>query len=110
MRQIALAAPFAGCAQSPDQIAARSVSPTLYGHLSCQQLNMEAQRVNNRLAQLTGAQQSRANRDATMTAVTLLLFWPAAFAIGAGSDHADEIAQLRGEAEAIAHAARARGC
>jgi hypothetical protein len=44
-----------------------------------------------------------------MTAVALILFWPAAFAIG-GNDQSPAIAQMRGEAEAIQSAAVARGC
>jgi len=44
-----------------------------------------------------------------MTAVALILFWPAAFAIG-GNDQAPAIAQMRGEAQAIQSAAVARGC
>ena len=106
----AAALALAGCATSPDQITASSVSPALYSGMDCRQITAEAQRINSRLANITGAQESRANRDTAMTAVTLLLFWPAAFAIGAGQDHAAEIAQLRGEAEALSHAARARGC
>ena len=109
---IATAAALAltACAPSPDSIEASAVSPTLYTGQSCAALNTEAHRINSRLAAVTGAQQSRASRDTAMTATAIILFWPAAFFIGAGQDHAAEIAQLRGEAEALAHAARARGC
>ena len=106
----AAALALAGCATSPDQITPSSVSPALYSGQSCAALNTEAHRINSRLAAVTGAQQSRASRDTAMTATAVILFWPAAFFIGAGQDHAAEIAQLRGEAEALAHAARARGC
>ena len=101
---------LAGCATSPDQITASSVSPTLYSGMTCPQMRAEAQRINARLATVTGAQESRANRDTAMVAVGTLLFWPSLFFVGQGQDHAAEIAQLRGEAEALAHAARARGC
>ena len=114
MRPIILAAAaalaLAGCATSPDQITAASVSPTLYSGLDCRQITDEAQRINSRLANITGAQQGRANRDTTMMAVGTIVFFPALFFVGLGQDHAAEIAQLRGEAEALSHAARARGC
>ena len=114
MKKLALTAIAAitltACAQSPEQITAASVSPSVYTHMDCRALNIEASRINNRLNAVTGAQKSRADRDATMTAVSLFLFWPAAFAIGAGQDHSAEIAQLRGEAEAISHAALVKGC
>ena len=106
----AAALTLAGCATSPDQITASSVSPTLYSGMTCAALNTEAMRVNDRLADLTERQARAANSDAVMTAVSLVLFWPAAFFIGSSGDHASDIARLRGEAEAIATAARQRGC
>jgi hypothetical protein len=105
---ITLAA-LAGCATAPDQIAASYVSPTAFAGMSCAALNVEAQRLNAKLASATGEQAQQADNDAAMTAVALILFWPAAFFIG-GDDQAPAIAQMRGEAEAIRAAARARGC
>ena len=101
---------LAACAQSPDSIEASAVSPMLYAGQSCAALNAEALRVNDRLGDLTGRQARAASNDAAMTAVSLVLFWPAAFFIGSSGDHANDIARVRGEAEAIAAAARQRGC
>ena len=56
-----------------------------------------------------GQQQATADGDAAMTAVALILFWPAVFLIG-GNDQSPAIAQMTGEAEAIRAAAIARGC
>ena len=106
----AAALTLAGCAQSPDSIEASAVSPMLYAGQSCAALNAEALRVNDRLGDLTGRQARASSNDAAMTAVSLMLFWPAAFFIGSSGDHANDIARLRGEAEAIATAARQRGC
>jgi len=98
-----------GCAAAPDQIAAAYVSPTAYTGQTCGQLNAAAVQLNARLASATGQQAQQANSDATMTAVALILFWPAAFWIG-GNDQGPAIAQMRGEAEAIRAAAIQRGC
>jgi len=100
---------LAGCATAPDQIAAAYVSPTAYSGQTCSQLNAAAVRINARLMTATGQQAEQANNDAAMTAVALVLFWPAAFWIG-GNDQAPSIAQMRGESQAILDAAISRGC
>ena len=100
---------LAGCATAPEQIAANYVSPTAYSGQTCSQLNAQAQQLNARLATATGQQTQQANNDAAMTAVALVLFWPAAFWIG-GNDQGPAIAQMRGEAQAIQSAAIAQGC
>ena len=100
---------LAGCATAPDQIAAAYVSPTAYTGQTCGQLNAQAQHLTARLESATGQQAQQANSDAEMTAIALILFWPAAFWIG-GNDQSPAIAQMRGEAEAIQSAAIARGC
>ena len=101
---------LSACAPSPERIEASSVSPALYTGQTCAALVGESVRISRRLEELTGRQTQAANHDTAMTAVSLILFWPAAFFIGATGDHATEIARLRGEAEAVASAARARGC
>lgn len=100
---------LSACATAPEDIAPTYVSPAGYSNLSCQQLNAEAAQLNSRLAAATGQQAQKASNDAAMTAVSLILFWPAAFFIK-GDDQAPAIAQMRGEAEAIRAAAVRKGC
>jgi len=100
---------LSACAKSPDNIVASSVSPVLYQNLDCNSLNVEAHRINDRLNQLTGRQREAATQDSTLTAVSLILFWPAAFFIG-NEDHEAEISRLRGEAEAVSYAALSKNC
>jgi starvation-inducible outer membrane lipoprotein len=100
---------LAGCATAPDQIAAAYVSPVAFSGQTCAQLNAQAQQLNARLATATGQQTQQASNDAALTAVALVLFWPAALFIG-GNDQGSAIAQMRGEAQAIQAAAVARGC
>ena len=106
---IAAALTLSACAQSPDSIAPVYVSPVAYSGYSCAQLNAEAARINARLSTATGQQNQQSDNDAAMTAVALILFWPAAFWIG-GNDQSGAIAQLRGDAEAVNAAAIARNC
>jgi hypothetical protein len=109
---LALAATLAltACAQSPDEIAAAPVSTATYSSMSCRQLQAEAVRLNNDVARLTGQQQKKATTDAVAMGVGMVLFWPALFALGAGSDVGPQLAQAKGQAEAIQAAARQKGC
>lgn len=100
---------LSACATTPQNVAASYVSPSQFSNLNCNQLNSEARRINAALVAATGRQQQAASNDAAMTAVSLLIFWPAAFFIK-GDDNAGELSRLKGEAEAINAAAQSRGC
>ena len=45
-----------------------------------------------------------------MTTVSLLLFWPAAFAIQGDNANTQALAQAKGQRDAIHQAALAKGC
>lgn len=100
---------LSACATAPEAVAPSYVSTTAYSGMSCRALNAEAQNVSRALAAATGRQQQAASNDAAMTAVSLILFWPAAFFIK-GDDAAPELARIKGEAQAINAAAKAKGC
>jgi hypothetical protein len=97
------------CATEPSAVAPTYVSANAYSDYSCSQLNSEAEIVSSQLTAATGRQQAAADNDATMTAVSLILFWPAAFFIK-GDDASPELARLKGTAEAINRAAVHKGC
>ena len=78
--------------------------------MSCGAMNAEAGRINQRLAIATGQQEKAASNDAAMTAVSLILFWPAAFFISGDKSTAADLSRLKGEAEAVRSAAMQRGC
>lgn len=78
--------------------------------LSCNQLRDEAQRVSDRAATAAGEQTKARGRDAAMVGVSLLVFWPAAFFIGGDRGSARDIAQLKGEMQAIQQANTAKHC
>lgn len=101
---------LSGCATNPNQISAAYVSPVLYENLSCKQLAAEAQRVSNAAAAATGAQSNQASKDAVMTTVGVVLFWPALFFIGGDKGGAAEVARLKGEMQAIEQANIQKNC
>jgi outer membrane murein-binding lipoprotein Lpp len=101
---------LAGCATNPNQISASYVSSVPYQNYSCEQLATEAQRVSNAAGAATGAQSSQASKDAVMTTVGIVLFWPALFFIGGDKGNASEIARLKGEMNAIEQANITKNC
>ena len=106
----ALVGSTAGCASKSEDIAAAYVSPTSYQSLTCAQLGEEAQRVSARASQAVGVQNKKAADDATATAVSLILFWPAAFLIKGDKASAAEVARLKGEMQALEQANTAKKC
>lgn len=101
---------LSGCATSPKDIAPAYVSPILYQNLSCEQLAQEAARVSQAAAVANGAQSSQASKDAVMTTVGVVLFWPSLFFIGGDKGNAAEVARLKGEMQAIEQANISKNC
>ena len=100
---------LAACADSSNKIAASYVSPLVYQDYSCSQLAAEIGRITARVAEVAGVQDEAASDDAALMGVGLVLFWPALFFL-AGEDKEDELAQLKGEMEALEEAAIEKDC
>jgi hypothetical protein len=107
---IALGLTVAGCATRANDISAAYVSPIQYQSYTCAQLQEEAARVSARAAVASGAQDQKANNDAVATGVGVILFWPALFFIKGDAASAQEIAQLKGEMDAIEQANIQKKC
>jgi hypothetical protein len=104
------AAPLAGCATKPSDIAPTYVSPVPYQSMSCNALRGEAQRVSTAAAAAVGRQSRQANTDAAMVGVSLILFWPAVFFVGGNKTDAAQVAQIKGEMQAIQQVSDAKQC
>lgn len=98
---LALAALLSGCATSPKNIEASYVSPVPYQKMSCTELKGEAERVSNAAAVATGRQSQQAGNDAAAMTVSMLIFWPAVFFVGGDKGNAVELANLKGQMDAI---------
>ena len=114
MKSITVAALCAGtilsaCATAPGNIQASYVSPMTYSAYNCDQIREENLRVTSRVQEVSGAQQSRANRDTAAMTVGLVLFWPALFFMANG-DQKDELARLKGEYDALQIASTQKQC
>ncbi len=101
---------LAGCATRAENISAAYVSPVQYQNFSCAQLQEEAARVSARAVVASGAQDQKATNDAVATGVGVVLFWPALFFIKGDAASAQEIAQLKGDMEAIEQANIQKKC
>lgn len=102
---------MAGCATSPDKIAAQSVSTVPYEQYNCQQIGAEIDRVNRRASELHGNLQKTASNDNAQMAVGMLLFWPALFFLeGGDGPEAAEYGRIKGEREALEKVAIKKEC
>jgi hypothetical protein len=101
----AILALLAACARQPGDIVAASVPTDPYMQMSCQSLAVERDGKETRLGTLSGEQEETANRDAAWMAMVHI-----PVASMANGDHADEIADLKGQIAAIDQAAQAKSC
>ena len=97
------------CATSPANISASYISPIQYSGYSCDQIRMELGRVSDRVREVTGQQQNKANNDKIAMGVGLVIFWPALFFM-MGGDHKEELASLKGQYDALSTAGNLNNC
>jgi hypothetical protein len=105
-----MAAQVAACATAPDKISASYVSPAMYSSYDCTQLRAEMQRIAYKVDEVTGAQQTKARNDEIAMGVGLVIFWPALFFLGMGSDRKAELQSLKGSYDAINEASIMHRC
>ena len=100
---------LSACAQKSQNIQATYVSPVQYNSYSCKQVEQEIGRVSRRVSEVSGNQDSQANKDSVAMGVGLVLFWPALFFL-IGDDKKEELARLKGEYEALEQTAIQKNC
>lgn len=100
----------AACASGADDIAPSYVSPVMYENFTCQQLAYEAQSISTRAAQAAGVQNRARTTDAVVTTVGLVVFWPSLFFLNGDGPKAAELANLKGQMEAVEQASIRKNC
>lgn len=98
------------CASSSKEISAIYVSPTQYNQFNCEQISQELARLNGRKIALAADLDEKASGDKGMTAVSAILFWPAAFALGGNEGQETEYARLKGEYDAVQQSGIEKNC
>ena len=100
----------AGCASKGADVAPSYVSPIQYQSFTCPQLAAEAERVSAAATSASGAQDSQATKDAVATTAAVIIFWPAAFFVQGDKNNAAQLAQLKGQMDAIQQESIAKNC
>lgn len=105
-----LSALIVGCATSADKVSSSYVSPLQYATLTCDQIKPELLRVNSQIVVVSGVQDDVATKDAVAMGVGMVLFWPALLLLASGDDKHAELANLKGQYEALESAAIQKNC
>jgi hypothetical protein len=99
------------CATDPNKIGAAFVSPLKYESYDCQQIAVEQAAVEQRTNVLYHNLKGRNNSDKWMMGLGLFVAWPALlFMKGNNSAENAEFAQLKGNYDALQHAAIEQKC
>lgn len=109
----AAAAAFAlsACAPKPESVRATYVPTAVYQSMSCNALAAEAVNVSNRAHDAVKTERRHRHQDQAITAAGLVVFWPALFFThGHNARSASELAQLKGEMEALESTSAQKGC
>lgn len=93
-----------GCAKPPSKIAATAVASSEYDSSSCKSLSTQLSSVSEQLAEVETKQR---NKVATDAATVFLVLIPVSSMAG---DFEAEIAQLKGEKNAIERSKQKKGC
>ena len=101
MRLFGVIASLGGCASGASDIKASYVSPIAYEPYDCKQLSAEAERVSAKAMENAGVQDSNRTKDAVVTTVGVVIFWPLLFAVKGDGANASELARLKGSMDAI---------
>tara|TARA_Y100000588_G_scaffold317918_1_gene347241 strand:- start:42 stop:374 length:333 start_codon:yes stop_codon:yes gene_type:complete len=102
---------LAACASDPSKIPTQYISELQYQSYDCKQLEMEAQRVSTRTAELYRRVKKLSDDDAAQMGIGLILFWPALFFLeGGDGPDAAEYARLKGEMDAIERSSISKKC
>ncbi|MEP6828314.1 MAG: hypothetical protein ABJA10_09600 [Aestuariivirga sp.] len=100
----------AGCASKSSEIAPSYVSPVGYQAYSCEQLGQEAQTVSRRAAIASGQQDKIRTDDTVKTTVGVIIFWPLLLFNKGDGQQAAELANLKGQMQAIQDESVVKNC
>jgi hypothetical protein len=106
----ALAAVMAGCATRSDQVRPQAADAATYAGRSCEQLDDEADRIRLRGARLAYSVDERAGNNIIALGLGVTVFWPALLAMRPDGTDAAELAQLKGQDEALRAQQARLGC
>ncbi len=98
------------CASKSADIAPAYISPVGYQSYSCEQLQQEAQSVSQRAVVANGQQDRAHSNDAVKTTIGAVIFWPVLLFNEGDGAKANEVANLKGQMNAIQQASVQKNC
>ncbi len=99
-----------GCAMRAVDVPPAAASPAQFRDWECMRIYDEADRVQQRAADVAYTVDERAGNNIIALGVGLTIFWPALLAMRPGGLEASELAQLKGRYEALQVAAEFKAC
>ena len=88
-------------AKKSSEVTSKYVPASSYSHLSCEQLIAEAEIIRARTPGLAAAVDEHRKDQTGVEVVSWVLFWPAAILLADGSEISSELAEAKGQLEAI---------
>jgi hypothetical protein len=103
---------ISGCstAKKASEVSATYVPVYRYANMTCIQLINEAESLRRATPALEATVDKHRSNQTGIEVVTWILFWPAAFALDKGEKESNELAQARGELQAIQQALLSNNC
>ena len=101
---------LAGCASRAVDVQPLPANPAEFATWSCDRIEDESDRVQQRAADLAYAVDERAGNNLIALGVGAVMFWPALLAMRTEGPDAEELARLRGRYKALLTAAQAQAC
>lgn len=101
---------LSACTTPPEKIRAKYVPPTNYQDYPCEQINQELFLVDHKIFQLTLHQRMEVeNEEGGMKSCFGPVLWPALYSFF-GEDKKEQLAQLKGEYNALESMAKQKKC
>ncbi len=99
------------CAPKPQNVKPGYAPQAVYDSLNCNQIASEAVNVSNKAHDKAGVERRHRKQDEAIVATGLIVFWPALFFThGHNAESATDLAQLKGEMEALEAASTKKSC
>ncbi len=103
-------AALVGCATRSDAVAPLVASPAEFAAWTCEHIEDELDRVQQRAADVAWTVDAHAGNNLMALGVGVTLFWPALLAMRPDGLEASELARLKGRDEALRTASRLQAC
>ncbi|MBI1417843.1 MAG: hypothetical protein GC146_11520 [Limimaricola sp.] len=101
---------ISGCAEQASNVPATYIPSIIYRGATCQELAQERQNLAHYVVYVTAQQRNSAQWDTALVTTSLVIFWPAVFALPLTVDQSAQLASARGHYDALVKAQAEQGC